>query len=124
MNEEKFIDLINKEIDGIISAQEKKGLMEYLEKNPEAKQKYQDLVDSTKYLDKLDEVEPPEELKSRIMNSIDFNRYTAKKKKKYIIKFPSVDFLLTPKAMTPSASNMSLKHGNSMNFFLKLSIHL
>jgi len=97
MNETKFIDLINKEIDGIISAQEKKGLMEYLEKNPEEKQKYQNLVDSTNYLEKFDEVEPPEDLKLRIMNSIDFNRYSAKEEKKYIFKFPSLDFLLTPK---------------------------
>ena len=97
MNEKKFIDLINKEIDGIISAQRKKSLVEYLEKNPGVKQKYHNLTKSIKYLEKLDEVEPPEDLISRIMNSIDFNRYTAKQKKKCKIKFPLLDFLLTPK---------------------------
>jgi hypothetical protein len=97
MNEEKFIDLINKEIDGIISTQEKKSLLHYLEENPEAKQKYFNLTRSIKHLDKLHDVEPPEELKSRIMNSIDFNRYTAKQKKKPKIKFPLLDFLITPK---------------------------
>ena len=58
MNEEKFIDLINKEIDGIISAQEKRILMEYLENNPGVKQNYKDLVDSTKYLDKFEPFGP------------------------------------------------------------------
>ena len=97
MNENQFIDLVNKEIDDIISLNEKKDLHEYLDTHPEAMKKYQELILTARTLNKLDKVEPPEYLKSQIMNSIDLNRYTVKQKKNSFFNFPIFDWLFYPK---------------------------
>ncbi len=81
---EKYIVLMNKEIDGIISPRESEKLRDYLKMNPEAMKYYNDLKNSLALLNKIPENDPPENLKKSIMNSIDRNRYlqnTGKQKK-------------------------------------------
>jgi len=97
MNENKFKELINKEIDDLISFEEKTKLHEYLEKYPEAMKEYQNLVQSVKILDKIEEIEPPEGMKSKIINSIDLNRYAFKQKKKRNFNLTLFDWLYYPK---------------------------
>lgn len=78
MNDAELTELIHKEIDGIISEEEKAALHEFLKSNPSAKKNYLQLRRTIELLDKVGEVEPPPHLQNRIMNSIDANRYTTK----------------------------------------------
>jgi len=82
MIDEKYIELINKEIDGIITSDEKARLHAYLERNFEAKNIYQEQIQTAKLLNRVPAIEPPPNLKKRIMNSIDLNRYTVKERKR------------------------------------------
>ena len=78
MIDQKYLELINKDIDDTISAPEKEVLDEYLKINPEAYSMHQELMEMDKLLDKLPDNDPSDSLKARILNSIDFNRYTIK----------------------------------------------
>jgi hypothetical protein len=75
----KFLELINKDIDQEISEKEKNLLEEYLKSHPEAEALHRELQLTEAALDNLPETEPSENLKKRILNSIDFNRYARKK---------------------------------------------
>jgi len=75
MTEEKYIELINKEVDGLISAKEKHQLHEYLKEDLKAKDLYEETVKSSELLKQVNEAEPSANLKKRILNSIDINRY-------------------------------------------------
>jgi hypothetical protein len=81
MVNQKYLELINKDIDNNISAYEKELLDNYLKTNPEAHALHQDLFEIENLLDKLPENDPSENLKKRILSSIDFNRYASKKRK-------------------------------------------
>jgi len=76
-----YIELINKKIDGVISPDENKILQQYMERTPEAEKLYNELLETEESLDRLPEIHPSENLKKRILNSIDYSRYSAKKKK-------------------------------------------
>jgi hypothetical protein len=76
MNTEKYIELIHKEIDGVISKREKARLDRILADNPEARKEYDQLTRTSEFLDQVGEIEPSENLKKRIMNSIDAKRYS------------------------------------------------
>ena len=81
MIDNKYIVLINKDIDKTISQLEKKILEEHLEINSDAKELHKELLRTEELLDQLPDREPSVNLKKRILNSIDYNRYSETKKK-------------------------------------------
>ncbi len=68
--EEKYIELMNREIDGLNSRKESAELEKYLHRNPEAGKYYRELLFVAGALNRVPEVEPPAELKASILNSI------------------------------------------------------
>ena len=48
MNKKKYIDLVNKEVDGIINEKERNQLHQYLEENPGAKNLYLEIIRTIK----------------------------------------------------------------------------
>jgi hypothetical protein len=87
MIDKKYLELIHKDIDKVITPREKEALDSYLRANPEADELYRDLAESENLLDSLPQIEASENLKKRILNSIDYNRYAPKAKKNYIKSF-------------------------------------
>ena len=81
MIDKKIIELIHKEIDGIITPEEKARLRKYLSQNPQAQRVYEGQVHTAELLHQIPSIDPPEDLKKRIMNTIDLNRYTAARTK-------------------------------------------
>ncbi len=79
--EQQYIELINKEIDHVITPDEKIKLHNYLSGNKAAKEYYDALLLTSDYLNKLPDQEPTENLKKQIINSIDFNKYSPKMEK-------------------------------------------
>jgi hypothetical protein len=77
MIDKKIIELIHKEIDGVITPEEKIRLHDYLSQNPRAQQMFEEQVCAAELLHQIPSIDPPEDLKKRIMNTIDLNRYTA-----------------------------------------------
>ncbi|MEE9430111.1 MAG: hypothetical protein V3V16_03660, partial [Melioribacteraceae bacterium] len=63
---------------------EKKILEKYLSQNEEAKILHKELLRTEELLDTLPETEPSENLKKKILNSIDYNLYQSKKSKSFI----------------------------------------
>jgi len=76
MVDQKFIVLMHKDLDGEISAPEKAQLLDYISKNSEAETYYQQLLSVNKSLSNVKEIDPPGELKSTILNTINPNRYS------------------------------------------------
>ena len=74
MTEERLIELINKEIDGLNSASEHEELMQSVSSNEHAARLYRDLLRTTKALEGVEQIAPPSYLKSHIMNSINTAR--------------------------------------------------
>lgn len=75
MINEKYIELMNKEIDQVITPDERIELQNYLSKNKAAKEYYDELLLTNDFLNRLPDHNPPENLKKHIINSIDFSRY-------------------------------------------------
>ena len=71
---QKFIELINKEIDGLDSRAESRKLKGYLAKHAEAKRMYEDLAKTADALRRIEDVEPPAYLRQHILNSLGKNR--------------------------------------------------
>jgi hypothetical protein len=76
MIDEKYIELINKEIDKEINPKEKALLHEYLNSNSEAKNLYDELIASENLLDRLPDNDPSVNLKKQILNSLDKSKYS------------------------------------------------
>jgi hypothetical protein len=70
MIDERYIELINKELDGFNTEAESKELEEYLSDNGEALQYYDELLRTASALKRVEEVEPPSFLKTHILNSV------------------------------------------------------
>ena len=87
MIDKKYIELMNKEIDNVISEDERISLHSYLSGNKAAKEYYNELRLTNDYLDSLPDPEPSENLKKYIVNSIDFSRYSASDDKKSFWSF-------------------------------------
>ncbi len=75
MIDEKYIELMHKELDGVISAGERKLLMGYLLEHADAKIFYQELKETVVLLDKVPQADVPEKMRERIMNSINKEKY-------------------------------------------------
>jgi hypothetical protein len=72
----KYIEFIHKEIDGIISPSEKQELDAALKENPELQQLKQELKHTSEILKQVSPLEPSPNLKKKIINAIDFSRYS------------------------------------------------
>jgi hypothetical protein len=70
MIEERFIELMNGEIDGANSREESLELKRYLDTLPEAKRYYEDLKAVTQMFDQAEELTPPPYLRKTILTSI------------------------------------------------------
>ncbi len=80
MIDKKYIELINKEIDGVITKVEQERLHSYLSTNPEAQNFYDELHQTSELLSKIPKLEPSPHIKTYVMNSIDLKRYVKAKK--------------------------------------------
>jgi hypothetical protein len=83
MIDNKYIELMNKEIDNVITSDEKIKLHEYLSSNAAAKEYFNELLLTNQYLDELPDRNPSENLKKQILNSINFDKYSPKIKSKF-----------------------------------------
>ncbi|TFH01499.1 MAG: hypothetical protein E4H13_04745 [Calditrichales bacterium] len=79
MISQKYITLMQKEIDQEISTAEKAMLSDYLSDNPEADGIYQQLLFVEKKMSQVEQIEAPPELKSNIIKTIDHSRYEVKR---------------------------------------------
>jgi hypothetical protein len=78
MVDESYIELMHKEIDGLIDAEERDELHEYITGNEEAKNLYSELIQTANLLKDVPVVSPPQNLKTQIMESLDWSRYRKK----------------------------------------------
>jgi hypothetical protein len=70
MIDEKYIELMNGELDGVNSPEESKELETYLEAHEEGRQYYSELRRLAEMFDETAALEPPAELRDRILSSI------------------------------------------------------
>ena len=74
MIEERYVELINKELDGLNTESESQELEKYLSENVEALTYYEDLLRTASALKHAEEIQPPSYLKTHILNSIKFDQ--------------------------------------------------
>ena len=70
MIDERYIELINKELDGFNTGSESKELEQFLSENDEALKYYDELLRTASALKRVEQVEPPSFLKTHILNSV------------------------------------------------------
>ncbi len=70
MIDERYTELINKELDGLNTEAESKELEQFLSENDEALQYYDELLRAASALKRVEQVEPPSYLRAHILNSI------------------------------------------------------
>jgi hypothetical protein len=70
MIEDHYVELINKELDGVATEAESKELEELLSENAEALQYYDELLRAASALKRIEAVEPPSFLKTHILNTV------------------------------------------------------
>ena len=71
MIDERYIELINKELDGVNTESESNELEQFLSENAEALQYYDELLRAASALKRIEHVEPPSFLKTHILNSVE-----------------------------------------------------
>jgi len=76
-------EMIQKEIDGENTPQEKRKLQERLSRDPAAKRLFEDLKRTSRWLDRVPEIRPSKELKRKIMSEIETRSNTAKNAVQY-----------------------------------------
>jgi hypothetical protein len=86
MIDPKYIELINRDLDDLLTIEEKKKLHHYLEDHPEARTYYNQIKRTSEILGEVQPVEPPPSLKKRIINAIDYNRYRPESTIKHTFK--------------------------------------
>lgn len=77
----KYIELINKEIDGVNTPEESKKLKAYLAESKEAHNYYNEMISVSETLSKSEEIEPEPELKAGILNLIKYDKHTVRERK-------------------------------------------
>ena len=78
MIDDKYIELMNLEIDGVISDEDRHELERYIESHPDALEHYNTLRNTTVLLGGTEEIEPPDALSRDIIESI-FERHSEAK---------------------------------------------
>lgn len=68
--DEKYIRMMNEEIDGVISDSDAESLDAYVRSDPEAARYYKELQAAVSAIDETGEIEPPPELRERIFDSV------------------------------------------------------
>jgi hypothetical protein len=81
MKDDRYIELVNREISGEITPEESAELERYLGDNPDAARVRRQLQETSALLGGVGDVEPPPHLKRHIMNQIDFNRYRTEERR-------------------------------------------
>lgn len=82
MIDSKTVELINKDIDGMLSPKESLRLKERLSTDPGAKNYHSDLTNLSEMLNRVTAVDPDPNLKKTILNAIPINKYQSTKTKK------------------------------------------
>jgi len=77
MTEEDFISLVDKVICGDITDAERRELDSYLTDNAEARKVYDEMLETCELLGRVGDLEPPGDLRKRIMDSVDAAMYRA-----------------------------------------------
>ena len=70
MIDERYVELINKELDGLNAESESKELEQFLSENGDALQYYDELLRAASALKRVEQVEPPSFLRTHILNSV------------------------------------------------------
>ncbi|KPJ60903.1 MAG: hypothetical protein AMJ46_04215 [Latescibacteria bacterium DG_63] len=70
MIEEKYIELMHREIDGVCSEGESAQLRGYLKENPEASRYFEELSAIARMFNSVEELEPPAELRENIFSAV------------------------------------------------------
>jgi hypothetical protein len=70
MIDKRYVELINKELDGFNTESESKELEQFLSENDEALKYYDELLRAASALKRVEQVEPPSFLKTHILNSV------------------------------------------------------
>jgi hypothetical protein len=70
MVNDKYMELMNRSIDGLLSSDEQAELENYLKAHPEARQQYENLKRVSEVLKKTPGVKPPLDMKQNIMDNI------------------------------------------------------
>jgi hypothetical protein len=78
MNEDDFVDLIEKDLSGRISEDERRRLQAYLDEHEEARDIHRKMTETCEVLNKVRDIEPPAGMKRRIMDSIDPRLHAAR----------------------------------------------
>jgi len=118
MIEEEYIDLINKEIDGVNSPKKSAKLKQYLAENPEAKNLYHELLTVSNMLKEIETIEPSDTLKKRVLNSNPMEKYRPEEKKYAFLR--TRDFL---RSLIPSPiSRFNVKYAFAFSAGLILGI--
>lgn len=77
MTDEKLIELMNNEIDGLNTPSQSERVKKQMAADPESQAQFESLRSLSHILNQVEEVEPPESLKYTIMNSIPRYKYSA-----------------------------------------------
>jgi hypothetical protein len=80
METEKFQELINRAVDGLLSPDEQAELENYLKSHPEARRQHENLKRISEALKKIPRVKPPQDLKQNIMDCINSRKDSADEK--------------------------------------------
>lgn len=78
MIDPRTIELINKEVDGLLSPSESERLQKQLSGDTDATSLHRDMIALAKMLSRVEAVEPHPNLKKHILNSIPANKYSTK----------------------------------------------
>ncbi len=88
--EERLIELMNKEIDGLNSASEHQEFLKSVSSNDHAARLYHDLVLTATALEGVEQVPPPSFLKNHIMNSISAAPATGNRRREWLSSWLTV----------------------------------
>lgn len=86
MIDDKYIELMHREIDGQCSERERAELEAYLKENPEANRHYEELMAVARMLGSVEELEPPPELRESIFSAV-FDRTGRREEKETSVSF-------------------------------------
>jgi hypothetical protein len=75
MIDAEFVELINMEIDGVLSSRDRAKLRSYLESNPEAAEYYGRLNSTVAAIESVSDPEPPAHLEEKILAAVPFGHY-------------------------------------------------